>query len=781
MKNFLFVSFLMLISQVSFAQSYTISGFVSDASSGERLMYASVYDKNSKQGCATNEYGFFTLVLKNKDVNLVASFIGYKAFQKEIQLNGDLSLNIDLSPTITLQEVVITDKKADELVQSSQMSVVEMPMQKVKQLPVFMGEPDVMKSLQLLPGVQSGQEGASGIYVRGGGADQNLILLDGVPVYNTDHLFGFFSVFNPDAIASTKLIKGGFPARYGGRLSSVVDIRMKEGNLKKYHGDVSIGLISSKLSVEGPIVKDKTGFLVSARRTYLDVLARPFIRSFSGEDANAGYYFYDVNAKVHHKFGDKDKLFLSVYTGRDKAYAKSEEDYTENGSSYDNKSKSQLFWGNLTSSLRWNHVFSPHVFANTTLIFSDYRFVVSSKYEGKVNNTLKDAYESKFTSGIQDIGGKIDFDLNWFQNHAIKAGGNYLYHTFKPGVSTYSMEDSGESRHQKIGNNNIYANEYSLYIEDNWKYGRFLTNFGLHYSGLVLKKKFYHSLQPRLSTRFLLNEKISIKLAYARMQQYLHLLTNSTIGLPTDLWMPCTENIPPQLSDQIALGATWNINNMFDLNVETFYKKMDNLIAYKQGASFFDISDNWEDKLEVGKGQAYGIEFHLRKNYGKLSGWIGYTLSWAWREFDNLNFGKPYPYKYDRRHDISIALTYKKSEKVDFGMTWVYGTGNAMTLGLARYREFDGKQSYGMWYDGIEYYDSKNAYRAPAYHRLDISANFHKQKKRGKRTWSIGLYNAYNRQNPFYLYFGRDEYNKRQLKQISLFPLIPFIRYSYKF
>ena len=772
-----------MLATLSLAQSHTISGFVSDAKSGEKLIYASVYDEKTQTGCITNEYGFFSLVLPNPDVELVVSYVGFNSYKKSLKLTENIKLNIALDPAITLGEVLVTDKKADEMVKSSQMSMFEMPIQKIKMLPVLLGEADVMKSLQLLPGVQSGQEGASGIYVRGGGPDQNLILLDGVPVYNADHLFGFFSVFNPDAISSVKLIKGGFPARYGGRLSSVVDIRMKEGNLKEWHGSGAIGNVASKLTIEGPIVKDKTGFLISGRRTYIDLLARPIIDLASVGDVSAGYFFHDLNTKIHHQLGDDDKLFLSLYTGRDKAYSNYSDQWIYDNIINDDESKNELFWGNLTTALRWNHVFSPHVFANTTLVFSDYRFSVLTGYDHSENNVLTESYQSEFVSGIQDVGGSMDFDLNWFPKHKMKSGVNYLYHTFKPGVSAYSMKVDEAEINQNIGNNPVYANEYSLYFEDNWTMTeRLQTNMGLHYSGFVLKNAFYHDLQPRISSRFLISEKISVKAAYARMQQYLHLLTNSTIGLPTDLWMPCTDSIPPQLSDQVALGLSWNINNMWDMSLEGFYKEMNNLIAYKEGASFFDVSQNWEDKIEIGDGWSYGMELLVRKNYGKFSGWIGYTMSWSWRQFDNLNFGEKYPYKYDRRHDISIAMTYKHSNEMDFGFTWVYGTGNAITLALARYAGYTSTTGNEYNYSpDIEYYDSKNAYRMPAYHRMDFAANFHKEKKWGKRTWSVGLYNAYNRQNPFYLFFGTDWNGNRQLKQLSLFPAIPFVRYSFNF
>lgn len=782
-KQFFVLFVLLLLAGTALAQKYTISGFVSDKQTGEKLINASVYDLNTKQGCITNEYGFYSLVLETQDVDFIVSYVGYNSFNEKIKLTENLTLNVSIESVITLGEVVIRDKKADNMVKSPQMSIIEMPIQKVKMLPVLLGEADVMKTLQLMPGVQSGQEGASGIYVRGGGPDQNLILLDGVSIYNVDHLFGFFSVFNPDAISSVKLIKGGFPARYGGRLSSVVDIRMKEGNLKEWHGDGSVGSISAKLSIEGPIVKDKTGMLLSVRRTYLDILTRPIINAVNEGDLKAGYFFHDINGKIHHQISDKDKLFLSVYAGRDKAYVNTKEDWIYDNIIHSTESGNELYWGNLTTALRWNHVFSPHVFANSTLIYSKYEFVVGTDYESVENDTINEAYDMKFSSGIEDVGGRIDFDLNWFPKHKMKAGANYLYHTFKPGVSTWKMNVNQVDESQEFGNSRIFASEYSVYAEDNWTLsGRIQANMGLHYSGLILKDNLYHSLQPRISTRFLLSENVSIKAAYARMQQYLHLLTNSTIGLPTDLWMPCTDSIPPQLADQVALGISWNINDMYDVNIEGFYKNMTNLISYKAGASFFDVSNDWEDKLEIGKGWSYGVEMMLRKNYGKFSGWIGYTLSWSWREFENLNFGEPYPYKYDRRHDVSIALTYKRNENWDFGVTWVYGTGNAITLAVARFESLSNDPNSEYYYNPeLEYYDSKNSYRMPAYHRIDLAANYHKNKKWGQSTWSFGMYNAYNRQNPFYLFFESDNSGRRQLKQLSLFPAIPFVRYSFNF
>lgn len=770
-----------------YSQKYTVSGYVEDLRSGEQIYSANVYDLRTNQGTTTNEYGFFSLTLSSDTVDLTVSFVGYAAFTKQIFLKSDLKLNIQLDPSIQLAEVVIMDKKSDEMVKSTQMSIIEMPINQIKSLPVLLGEADVLKSLQLMPGVQSGSEGSSGLYVRGGGPDQNLILLDGVPVYNASHLFGFFSVFNTDAISSVKLIKGGFPARYGGRLSSVIDIRMKEGNLKEFHGEGSIGNVSSKFTFEGPIVKDKSSFIMSARRTYIDVLAAPIIQAVNsasggGGKLRAGYYFYDANAKVNYKFSDKDRIYASFYAGRDKAYTKTKQSYVYNDTTNYEEQGFELLWGNVTGALRWNHVFTNKLFSNVTAVYSKYLFDTRNKYVQDRGGIKQNEFLFDYISGIENIGGTIDFDYSPVPKHSIKFGTNYLYHTFSPGVSTYQITEEGTSISQDFGNNKIYASEFYGYAEDSWDLsGLIKLNFGGHYSGFYVQNRFYNSFQPRVSMRVLLNEKMSIKAAYSHMSQYIHLLTNATIGLPTDLWLPSTDSVRPEISKQAALGFAYNINNNWDLSIEGYYKTMDNLIEYKEGASFFQLSQNWESKLEIGSGYSYGAEVLLRKNFGKLTGWIGYTLSWSWREFENINFGEAFPYKYDRRHDASLVLMYELNDKIDFGLSWVYGTGNAVTLGVARYNGLFGDSwNGGSYYPEIEYYNGRNSYRTPAYHRLDVSANFKKKTKWGERTWSLGLYNAYSRQNPFYLYFGYDN-SKRVLKQVSLFPIIPSVRYAFKF
>lgn len=772
----------------SFAQKYTISGYVTDKTSGEQIYSANVYDIRTKQGTTSNEYGYFSLTLNADSVSLSVSFVGYAAFTSNLYLNSDLNLNIQLDPDMMLAEVIILDKKSDEIVKSTQMSLIEMPIHQIKALPVLLGEADVLKSLQLMPGVQSGSEGSSGLYVRGGGPDQNLILLDGVPVYNASHLFGFFSVFNTDAISNVKLIKGGFPARYGGRLSSVLDIRMKEGNLKKFSGEGSIGNISSKFTFEGPIVKDKASFIISGRRTYIDILAAPLIKIVNDASGGpgkfrAGYYFYDANAKINYKISDKDRVYLSFYAGKDKAYTRSKQTYIYNDTTNAENVNFNLNWGNITSALRWNHVFHKKLFANLTAVYSKYEFETIQKYQHLVGKRTEEEYLFNYLSGIDNVGTNLDFDYSPLPKHSVKFGANYLYHTFSPGGTTFSMSYDQENITMDFSNKKIYANEFYIYAEDSWDATALLKlNFGAHYSGFSVQKRFYQSVQPRVSARFLINEKMSLKAAYSHMSQYIHLLTNASIGLPTDLWLPSTDSVQPELSKQAALGFVYNINNNWDLSIEGYYKTLNNLIEYKEGAGFFQLAQNWESKLEIGEGYAYGSEILLRKNYGKLTGWLGYTLSWSWRKFENINFGNKFPYKYDRRHDVSLVLLYEFNEKVDMGLTWVYGTGNAVTLGVARYSglSLENYDNYWSYYQEIEYFNGRNSYRMPSYHRLDLSINLKKKTKWGNQTWSFGLYNAYSRQNPFYLYFGYDN-SKRVLKQVSLFPIIPSVRYAFKF
>jgi hypothetical protein len=767
---------LLIITTQVVAQNHTISGYVEDASSGERMVGVNVVAKELSLGTTTNTFGFYSITLPSASFNLEISFIGYKVSSQEINLTESVRINIDLeSESVELSEITLIGEES--IVKRTQSSVIEVPVQQIKSMPALLGEVDVLKAIQLLPGVQSGSEGTSGFYVRGGGPDQNLILLDGVPVYNASHLFGFFSVFNADAIKNVRLTKGGFPARFGGRLSSVLEIDMKEGNMKEFSGETSVGLIASKLMIQGPLVKNKASFIVSARRTYIDVLAQPFIMA-SADGGRGGYYFYDLNAKVNYILSDQDRLYLSTYTGDDRFYAS-----YKDGLLSGDEMKFGLGWGNLTSSLRWNHLFSDKLFSNTTLTFSQYKFNIKASEEYTYGG-YKDKYEFDYYSGIRDWGFKMDFDYLPNPNHYIKFGASNTYHTFMPGQLDLFMSEPEFDEYvdtSYVFSERLYSHEAFVYVEDDIKFNdRFKANIGVHASLFSVKGKMYPSVQPRLSARYLMNENWSAKMSYAEMQQNVHLLTNSNAGLPTDIWVPSTDKVKPQSSRQIAAALTRTLKDgVYELSIEGYYKTMDNLISYQEGSSFMSFKD-WQETVETGgQGESYGLELFLQKKKGKTSGWIGYTLSWANRRFDNINFGEWYSYKYDRRHDISVVVSHEFSKSFDMGLTWVYGTGNAITFPLANYAPH---QELGYYGNEIEYYGKRNSTRMAAYHRLDLGMNFHKQKKNGVRTTSIGFYNAYSRNNPFFVYLGSDwRTGQKQAKQVSLFPIIPSITYNFKF
>lgn len=782
-KRFFPILFYLVSVQLS-AQNSTMSGFVEDASTGERMVGVNVVSQEFSLGTTTNIYGFYSITLPSSNMNIEFSFIGYEKMTIPFDVGSDQPNNIFLkSQSLELQEVLLTGDES--IVRRTQSSLIDVPVKQIQSIPALLGEVDVLKAIQLLPGVQSGSEGTSGFYVRGGGPDQNLILLDGVPVYNASHIGGFFSVFNADAIKNVRLTKGGFPARFGGRLSSVLEIDMKEGNTKEFMGDGSIGLLSSKLTLQGPILKDKASWIISARRTYWDILAQPFIRS-SSDGGSGGFYFYDLNAKLNYKISDIDRIYWSVYTGKDRFYGSLNNDSQESTEEVN----FGLNWGNITSALRWNHLFNDKLFSNTTLTFSEYLFGISNEANYTYSN-FESEFDLNYFSGIKDIGLKMDFDYLPNPNHYVKFGFSDTYHTFYPGQMDIRFDDPEFNEFidtSFVYSDRLYSHDAYVYLEDDIKFNdRFKANIGLHASLFKVGTKNYPSLQPRISARYLLDDNWSSKLSYAEMQQNVHLLTNSNAGLPTDIWVPSTEFVRPQRSRQIASSITRVLQGgVYELSIEAYYKTMANLISYKEGASFIGFND-WQSSIETqGEGEAYGIELFLQKKKGRTSGWIGYTLSWANRRYDNLNFGNWFSYKYDRRHDVSIVLSHEFSKDFDIGITWVYGTGNAITFPQATYLSFPDSDWEG---NEIEYYGERNGTRMNAYHRLDIGVNFHKEKKNGIRTISISVYNAYNRKNPFFVYLGNSfnsqigeaQHPQNVATQVSLFPIIPSITYNFKF
>jgi hypothetical protein len=779
MNKFLLFFFLLPLSIFS-QTKMTLSGYVTDQKSGERLPFVSVYDTISKKGIFTNNFGFFSLTLPARKAVLKVSCIGYQSQIKLFSSGKSEVWNLELSMGESLSGVDITADAAIE--QRTQMSTLDIPVAQIKKIPAFMGEVDVIKVLQLTPGVHSGGEGSTGMYVRGGGPDQNLILLDGVPLYNVSHLFGFFSVFNADALKSVQLTKGGYPARYGGRLSSVLDIQMKEGNNKEFHGEGSLGLVSSKLTLEGPILKNKASYLISTRRTYIDVLAAPIIAIATQGQGTGGYYFYDLNAKVNWEISPKDRIYLSTYNGDDKFYASSKTQELN----YEERFKFGLAWGNSMSALRWNHQYSPRLFSNFTTTYSRYRYEVSANsYSRSFNGqqVTTEEFDLRYFSGIRDFAAKLDFDYAPHPDHSVKFGLNSIQHRFTPDAITQKYSNGINQFDTTLSPSKpINGVESFVYAEDEWKVNSKLNvAYGLHFSTFLVNSKWYHSLQPRVSMRYLLPGNIAWKASYAKMQQYIHLLSNSGISLPTDLWLPATDKVAPMTSNQWATGFAKGLkNNEYELSLEGYYKTMQNLIEYKEGESFLGSTD-WQNKVETGgRGWSYGSELFLQKKTGKLSGWVGYTLSWTWRQFENLNDGLKYPYRYDRRHDVSVVASYDLRKNLTVSFTWVYGTGNAMTFPKNTFN------LPGQWGGVVNYYDygQRNSYRMPPYHRMDLGMNKTKKRKWGEETINISVYNAYSRLNPYFIYISnRDRWGNptRTVNQVSLFPIIPSISYGFKF
>ena len=668
MKKNIFL-LLLFIPSIFYAQEkFTLSGFVSDKNNGENIIGVNIFCKELKQGVVSNTYGFYSLTLPAGNYEISFSYIGYKTQVYNLNLEKDIQKNIAFDiASFSVGEIQVRAKA--NIVEKTETSVIEVPIEQIKTIPALLGEVDIIKAIQLLPGVQS-SEGTSGFYVRGGGPDQNLILLDGVPVYNASHLGGIFSVFNADAIKSVRLTKGGFPARFGGRLSSVLQIDMKEGNSKEFKGDASIGLISSKFTYEGPIIKDKTSFIISARRTYLDLIVAPFLPSTT----DLTLFFYDLNAKINHKISKKDRIYLSAYSGKDKLGVDFSESFVDQITNEQSSLKFELGYGNLTSTLRWNHLFSDKLFSNTTLTYSRYSFNtdfgVNSTYTSNNETEIWDV-NFGYLSGIEDLGARIDFDFIPNPNHEIKFGTSYTNHNFFPGETTLSINETLPDASQNFSldttlnfSGNTIADELYFYLEDNFKItNRLKANLGIHLgyyntdrSNSIFKNNI--SFQPRASVRYLLNDKWSIKGSYAEMTQNIHLLSNSSIGFPSDIWVPATDTVPSQTSKQWAGNISTEFGNgEYELSLEGYYKTMSNLITYKAGYSNLSSTESWENSVETGGiGESYGVELFIQKKKGKNTGWIGYTLSWTNRKFDNINFGEWYPYKFDRRHDFSLVF-----------------------------------------------------------------------------------------------------------------------------
>jgi len=765
----------MFIQEAYPQQKTVISGYVYDELTSEPLIGANVYVKECKIAVQTNGFGFYSLTFQSeKKVELSISFVGYQTFSTEMILSLSESRNFYLKPGMELSEVAVTGKREVEFLREATVGNVKLSPKYIRNMPNLFGEVDLIKALQLTPGIQSGGEAKSNLYVRGGSPDQNLMLLDDVPLYYVAHFGGFFSVFNTDAISDIEMIKGGFPARYGTRLSSVLDIRMKNGNRQKFGGQGTIGLLSSKISLEGPVIKDKSSFIVSARKNIIPIL------KLMGTDIS--YHFYDLNAKLDYSFSDTDKIFLSFYRGDDMVGARDTK--KDNTIKFINDKSTR--WGNTMGALRWNHIFNGKLFSNTTLSVTDYKYRTLYKYEYETDSLSK-GFNSRLTSGIRDYGLKTDFSYYPSSKYEVRFGINGVFHSFVPNNEHLERHQTGLRSIDSTYTSAIKAGEIGLYVENDFKLKWISANVGVRLSSFHLKEKSYYSLEPRLIISVPISNEFSSKYSYSKMNQYVHLLSYSGIGMPSDFWMPTTKTVLPENSTQHSIGLYYLFpKGIYQASIEAYNKQMYNLIAFRPGESLMGAMAEWENIIErKGTGTAKGVELFVQKLTGITTGWIGATISNSKRKFEEINRGVSFPFSYDRFFDASIVVNHELKKNITISGTWSYGTGYPFTLASERYR--DATQD-------VFVYEKVNGYRMPDFHRLDIALNYTRKKSWGEQTWTVSVFNVYNRKNPYFLYLDREDViNKGErpgisltkgdlhLYQKNLFPFFPSFAYSFKF
>ena len=805
LSRFLFILFLLFPALLFSQKNVTVRGYIYENTSKEAMQGATIYCVEYDAIAHSNQYGFYALTLPPTDsVTLLFHFPGIDIDTIKIPFLQDTTLSWILSMDKILSSVTVSAKK--QASEEAQMSTISISTAEVKQLPALLGEKDVFKTLMLMPGVQSASEGNSGIIVRGGSPDQNLIILDEATIYNANHLLGFFSIFNGDAVRSVELIKGGFPARYGGRLSSIINVTMKEGNKNEYHGEGGIGILSSHVVVEGPIVKDKSSFMISGRRTYFDLLSMPIMMILIPE-ISTGYFFHDFNAKFNYDFGEKDKLFVSGFWGMDKFHMKAKDNFMGEKT----VSKAGASWQNGTASLRWNHIFGKNIFSNLSFVFNDYTMSIFAEEKNS-----RDFLKMNLNSGIRDYMLKYDITLNLNAVHTFYMGAAFTLHKASPSIFTLKASTELDRKEKTV----LFGGESALYFEDqiNIK-NRFKINPGIRLVMFNTTGKSYFMAEPRLNMSYNIKKNFAVKASYALMHQYMLLLGNTSIGMPTDLWIPVTKNIRPQRSQQVALGFVYDLPKQgLEFTLEGYYKKMDRIVGMKEGTNLllFDIMDefwgledsksDWENSITSGQGWAYGAEFMVRKKAGKFTGWVAYTLSWVQHQFDELNFGKKYFARYDRRHDVAIVLMYSPTKKINLSLSWVFATGNAVTLpdhfqsygNVGQFLNGYYNQNYATntnMFTQMESYGEKNNLRMEPFHHLDIGVQFIKphKKKKFESIFEVSIYNVYNNKNAFYYYVENnydvyvDEYGvvgdktTATLKKVSIFPIIPSFTYHFKF
>jgi len=777
MKNPVLVLFFLTTVLRLGAQTTTISGRLTDAANGENLIGATVEVLGLNKGNVSNEYGFysFTLPAGGDSITLRFSYLGYEPEVRKVKPAGTtLKLDVSLSPRgEVLKEVVISANSLEEKVKSTEMSVATINTRDAKALPALFGEVDIIKILQLKPGFVAGSEGTTGIFVRGGNSDQNLIVLDEAVVYNANHLFGFFSTFNSDAVKDLKVYKGGFPAQYGGRLSSVIDMRMKEGNNKEYDVTGGLGLIASRLTIEGPIQKDKSSFIVSGRRTYADLITRGINKANENQadyTAIPDYYFYDLNTKVNFTLSPKDRLYLSGYFGRDVFKFKDE-------------TFNFLFdWGNTTGTARWNHTFGPKLFSNATFTFSDYRYRIQNIIQG---------FSFNLGSNVKDANTKVDFYYQPNNQHTIRFGGNVTYHEFDVARLKFGSDDGRVNFESGQGYDGM---EYGLYFGDEWAMtDRLKVNYGARLSAWNNSPAFYANIEPRVSANYSVREGWSLKGSYSRMNQYVHLLASSGLSLPTDIWYPSTEQVKPEISDQVAVGTSFMIGDKVLVTWEAWYKWLQNQVDFIDGAELFG-NDDLENELTIGRGYSYSpLELEIEKKEGRLTGWIGYTLAWVKRgDFPDINNGAYFPPRYDTRHNLRIVALYNLTRKWQFTATWVYTSGYVSWLPQGRYTVQDVPGA--PFQPVVPVYGPRNTFRYPPYMRLDLGIIYKWKTRRSEQDITVGIYNATDRRNPYFIFLEPeletvggnggpqiDIPTGIKAKQVSLFPILPSVTWNFKF
>jgi hypothetical protein len=777
-KFIILLYFLIIIPDSLYSQTFNVSGYVEDKTNGERIIGAYVKDSINKTVVQTNNFGFYNLKNLGSRVSIQATFVGLKSEVLGLSLTHDTLLNIQMKPILELGEVIITSSLYKHNV-DDHLGFATIPIKQLTSTPAL-GEPDLLKSIQSQPGIKGGIEGSAGIFVRGGSLGENLFMWDDVPMYNVSHLYGFLSVFNSSVIKDIKLLKGSFPARYGGRTSSVLDVRSRDGDNKNIKGELSLGFISSKFVLEGPLINDKTTFLISGRRSYFDLYSETLKKADLLKQDFPGYYFFDLNARITHTFSQKDKIFISIYNGRDHILNKNEYD-TEGGISsiLVEKLNETSGWGNLIASLRWNHTFGVSLFANTTIAYSSYDYFTQSRYNSILTDTIMNTsksknYYSNYKSSVKDLILKTDFDYSVSNNQKILFGAGNTFHNYNPGETIYNMIDQelNEKSDTSYLNKSIRGSEFYLYFEDELRpVQKIRINIGSRLTGFASSTSGCFNIEPRFSFNYSIFPRLVFKTGYSRMVQYTHLLSTSGLTMPTDIWVPALKGLKPLKSDQVNAGISYDWQERVLISIEFYRKWLDNTTDFKNGASLLSDFSPWYEKITQGYGNTKGIEVSVEKQLGHLTGNINYTLSTSYRKYADLNNGKTFPFRYHRLHELNISLNYQISKKWDVSAFWSYGSGYPVTVPLEQYWP-----DMGVVHSLVFYFPSINNYTLPPYHRLDLGIHYSTINRLGEHLLSFDIFNAYNRKNVINLHaYGP------LINYYYLLPIIPSVTYTFKF